>query len=580
MKGKTDKEFIRTLNLIVENDNRTNQENKAIENEHIENLDLLTAVEHIVELAKWSKLNKEFFIKAERYLRYVDDKLELTPVQSVFMALFIDNSDNATIKISDFGDFLNCGTTRMLKHMTDIDVLEKRELVRCNHERNRVSYSVPIDVIEAFKKNEKYVPRDYSGLSCQELFEEIGEIFDMRKVNELTYENMVRKINCLFDHNKELMFVQNLKKYELEEDDEMLLVLLSHLLVNNSNDSIESHDIAFLYDGRRKSTRLRLTLSTGAHPLLRKGLIEYKNDCGFVERDLFCITRETKETLFSELNMMSLVQTGRRGDMIKSEDIVKKEMYYDEETNTKIKELVELLDDMKYNKIRARLKDAGFRCGFTCLFYGMPGTGKTETVLQLARLTGRDIMQVNISQIKSKWVGDSEKNIKLVFESYKAQVKGCEKTPILLFNEADAIIGKRKEGADGAVDKMENSIQNIILQEMETLDGILIATTNLAQNMDKAFERRFLYKIKFEKPTVEARMNMWKEMIPRLNVEESHILASRYEFSGGQIENIARHYTIGNILHGESESIIGQLCAYCNDEKLEKTERKVIGFSA
>lgn len=225
------------------------------------------------------------------------------------------------------------------------------------------------------------------------------------------------------------------------------------------------------------------------------------------------------------------------------------------------------------------MKESGFRCGFACLFYGEPGTGKTETVLQLARQTGRDILQVNVSQIKSMWVGESEKNIKQLFDNYRAKVKDSKIAPILLFNEADAIINKRQEGAERAVDKMENSIQNIILQEMETLDGILIATTNLAQNMDKAFERRFLYKIKFEKPTIEARMNMWHEMIPTLNDEDSRALASNYDFSGGQIENIARHYTIGKILHGESANVVEVLSEYCDSERLETKEKRRIGFN-
>lgn len=176
------------------------------------------------------------------------------------------------------------------------------------------------------------------------------------------------------------------------------------------------------------------------------------------------------------------------------------------------------------------------------------------------------------------WVGESEKNIKLVFDNYRAKVKECKRTPILLFNEADAIIGKRQEGAAKAVEKMENSIQNIILQEMETLDGILIATTNLAQNMDKAFERRFLYKIKFERPTVEARMGMWREMIPKLDEEQARVLATKYDFSGGQIENIARHYTIGNILHGDSEDLVAELASYCDSERLEAKPHRKIGF--
>ena len=125
---------------------------------------------------------------------------------------------------------------------------------------------------------------------------------------------------------------------------------------------------------------------------------------------------------------------------------------------------------------------------------------------------------------------------------------------------------------------MENSIQNIILQEMETLDGIMIATTNLTQNLDTAFERRFLYKIKFEKPTEEARAHIWHSMIPDLSELQVHTLASKYDFSGGQIENIARHYAIDNILHGQSQDTLPMLIRHCDNERLETKRPTKIGF--
>ena len=125
---------------------------------------------------------------------------------------------------------------------------------------------------------------------------------------------------------------------------------------------------------------------------------------------------------------------------------------------------------------------------------------------------------------------------------------------------------------------VENSIQNIILQEMEDLKGILIATTNLAQNMDKAFERRFLYKIKFNKPTLKARMQIWHSMLPDLKETDIRTLAERYDFSGGQIENIARHHAIDSILHGEGNLTLDTLMAHCDNERLEQVERKRIGF--
>ena len=540
-------------------------------------MDLLTAVEQIVDKAKGSGLSNEFYRKADRYIKYLSEVMDLTKEQSVMLALFIDNSDNTSISLSDIGKFIGCRNTRIIRYMAEIDVLEKREFVRCNREDKRMRYRVPIEVIEAFKNNKKYTPKDCSGLSCQELFGEIEDVFELRNNEELTYELTIEKIKHLFDCNSQLLYVQKVKSYNLYVDDEMLLILFSHLFVNNHDDNIRFHDISFLFNKNRWNI-VKTSLNNEINILQSAKMIEYTNSDGFVDRETFCMTAEAKRALFSELNIASMNQDKKRNDVIKAEEIAPKKLFYGDKINHQIDELGKLLDDVQYKEIRKRMKDTGFRCGFTCLFYGAPGTGKTETVLQLARRTGRDILQVNISQIKSMWVGESEKNIKQVFDNYRTKVRECDITPILLFNEADAIIGIRKEGAERSVDKMENSIQNIILQEIESLDGILIATTNLAQNMDKAFERRFLYKIKFEKPTVEARMSMWREMIPVLNEDDTRILANKYDFSGGQIENIARHYTIGNILHGESDNIIDTLSAYCDSERLNAKEIHKIGF--
>ena len=540
-------------------------------------LDLLQAVEKIVELAKDSQLSKDFFRKAGKYIKYLSEALDLTKEQSVMMSLFIDNSEDSSISISDFGTFLGCRTTRIIRFMNDIDVLEKRGFIICCRDRRGRSYRVPMKVIEAFQHNELYKPDDLSGLSCAELFAELEDIFDMRKNDELTEKGVCEKIRELFTNNPNLIFVEKLKSFNFDVEDELLLILFSHLFVNNSDDNIGYHDLDFLFDKRRWN-RIKSSLNAGEHILLSAKMIEYNNDDGFVNRESFRMTMEAKRTLFEELNLSSLNTNQKKAGLLKADDIAIKKLYYDEEVRKQVSELTQLLNDDHYQEIRNRLKESGFRCGFTCLFYGMPGTGKTETVLQLAKETGRDIMQVNISEIKSMWVGESEKNIKALFDNYRNKVRESKLTPILLFNEADAIIGKRQEGAERAVDKMENSIQNIILQEMETLDGILIATTNLAQNMDKAFERRFLYKIKFTKPTIEARMSIWREMIPTLSEADTHALAVKYDFSGGQIENIARHYAIDNILHGSSSNVLETLSIHCDNERLEKKEQRKIGF--
>ncbi|MDE7101931.1 MAG: AAA family ATPase, partial [Bacteroidales bacterium] len=161
---------------------------------------------------------------------------------------------------------------------------------------------------------------------------------------------------------------------------------------------------------------------------------------------------------------------------------------------------------------------------------------------------------------------------------YRNICKNSTLVPILLFNEADAVLGVRQEGASRAVDKMENSLQNIILQEMETLEGIMIATTNLTANLDKAFERRFLYKIKYEKPTDEARAQIWQTMLPGLSSEAAQTLSSEFDLSGGEIENVVRKHTVNAILSGQDGVDLQQLKENCRLERLNNNGRRRIGF--
>jgi SpoVK/Ycf46/Vps4 family AAA+-type ATPase len=254
-------------------------------------------------------------------------------------------------------------------------------------------------------------------------------------------------------------------------------------------------------------------------------------------------------------------------DLILFEKIKPKKMFYNARESEAIKKLNSLLLDENYRKIQDRLDGKSMRKGFACLFSGGPGTGKTETAWQIARETKRNIMMVDISNTKSCWFGESEKKIKEIFDTYRTAVDNCEIAPILLLNEADAVIGKRKEfnSSSRAIDQTENTIQNIILQEIENLSGILIATTNLSQNMDNAFERRFLYKITFDKPSMESRKGIWNALMPDLLEDNAVELSRKFELSGGQIENIARKVEVDAIINGDGTSM-DTLTRHCKDE--------------
>ena len=170
------------------------------------------------------------------------------------------------------------------------------------------------------------------------------------------------------------------------------------------------------------------------------------------------------------------------------------------------------------------------------------------------------------------WLGESEKQIQRIFDNYnnickKVRMNGKNDCPILLFNEVDAVIQKRTEFIGGGAEKTENAMQNILLENLEKFDGIMIATTNLEINMDAAFERRFLYKIKFENPTLEAKTAIWQSKLNWLPDEQAKQLANEYNFSGGEIDNVVRKATMEEILNG-SKVTLNRLEELCNSEKL------------
>ena len=262
------------------------------------------------------------------------------------------------------------------------------------------------------------------------------------------------------------------------------------------------------------------------------------------------------------------------------DSIIEKKMFYNEKEKTQIAQLIKLLSNDNFDTVQKRLKESKMRIGFNCIFSGLPGTGKTETVYQIALETKRDIMEVDISNTKSMWFGESEKKIKEVFTKYKDLVEKSERTPILLLNEADAVLGTRLEfdNASQSIDQTKNAIQNIILQELENMQGIMIATSNLVRNLDKAFERRFLYKIEFDKPNLEVRKALWQSMLPALNGYDAQQLAEKFEFSGGQMENVSRKMIVNSILSGDTLSLDG-IIALCEEENFAALQTvKPIGF--
>ena len=536
---------------------------------------LLQAIEKVVELAEDSKMSDEFMLKAAPEIGLLADSFGITERQAVLFCVCMEKGPNR-VDYSDLASFLDLNKIGVLSYASDIDALVRRRLLKFRDVKDEDDFDIPTVVIRSLKHNEVYQLPERKGLDCAAMFELLDQWFEDLDDDTISPHDLCEELQTLFEDNPQIGFVKHLREYYLNSEDEMMVTYFAHRLVNRDDDDIRFGDIEDLYGSKADFINAKGKLRNGEHKLQKKKLIEHKCVDGLADVTRYKMTEAAKRELLAEMKINAAEE--KLANMLDASKLTHKQLFFPKDIQRQVEELGSFLQPENYQKIQERMKEKGFRYGFACLFYGSPGTGKTETVYQLARQTGRNIMVVDVPQLKSMWVGQSEKNVKGLFDRYREQVKRAKLTPILLFNEADAIIGKRKSGAENAVDKMENSLQNIILQEMETLDGIMIATTNLQENMDKAFERRFLYKIKFDKPTEEARACIWRSMIPDLSELDVHTLASKYDFSGGQIENIARHYAIDNILHGQSEDVLSMLIRHCDNERLDNCQRKV-GFS-
>ena len=536
---------------------------------------LLQAIERVVETAKDSKLSDRFMLKAAPEIGLLADRYGITERQAVLFCVCMEKGPRH-VDYDDLANYLDVSQIKILSYASDIDALVRRRMLRYRDANDEDTFDVPIPVIKALKHNEVYELPPRTGLNCAEVFELLDQWFEDLDNDAINAEEMAEEAKNLLNDNQQVAFAKHVKEYYLNEEDLLMLLAFCHLLVNKGDDDIRVRQLEGLFGRKCEYISAKARLQNGEHKLMTKKLIEYRCEDGIADNTRYKLTESAKRILLEELNIHTTDE--HLADVVKAGKLTSKQLFFPKDIERQVDELTSLLSPEKYDEIHQRMKQTGFRTGFACLFYGGPGTGKTETVYQLARQTGRDIMVVEVPRIKSKWVGDSEKNIKALFDRYRELVKRAKLAPILLFNEADAIIGKRKSEAESAVDKMENSIQNIILQEMENLDGIMIATTNLQQNLDSAFERRFLYKIKFEKPSVEARSNIWQSMIPELERADARKLAEKYNLSGGQIENVARKHSISTILHGKPSDLADTLSVFCSQEQIADKSLRKIGF--
>ena len=554
-------------------------------------------VEHIntiCRLARNSILSQEIIDQAAPDLQVISNFFELTQKEALlFCVLLYINFTNESVDLQDFARFVECSPITAFSMQKHLDSLVSKQVLkvyqsntkRRNRQKSKLcmfEYYVPDDLItRSIWGGEKYVPQSINKAdSIFDLFSACSEQFKSLMDETTTIPEVLYEIQTLLSHNSHLQFVKDLKKEMLDVDAQLLFLACCREFLDEVGEINLSHVIKGIYKSDlRKQMKTRQTILNGTNPLLEKGLIS--TDAGSFRSDSIAeLTQRALKLLLPD--DLDFIKPKSKQDpnqiVILCNSIVEKRLYFSPELQKQLDFLTDALHPKNYQDLVKRLSEAGMPQGICVLLHGeRPGTGKTESVYQIARQTGRAIHPVNLA-FRNKYYGESEQAIARIFKNYSISIEKSEIEPILFINEADAILNTRKKVGSSVVDQTENTIQNILLDQIEVLKGVLICTTNLTMNLDPAFERRFLFKIRYDAPVFEAKQAIWMDKIKSLSGDQAMMLAEQFDFSGGQIENIARKVLMSGVLNGRQPGL-NEILAFCREESLYKTkETRRIGY--
>ncbi|ASE86095.1 ATP-binding protein [Campylobacter jejuni] len=342
------------------------------------------------------------------------------------------------------------------------------------------------------------------------------------------------------------------KEYNLEHKEQIIFLALlkeEYALSNESSISREMNSLLSLISENDLERHKNKKLLQENAPLLN--LIEYDeylNAFGDISKSFFIIDEILQRIINFE---------PKQSKKIKIESVLKDQDIFELiEPSTDIndiimpentKELLENILKQQDKKVLERLHSWGIKSNKNIeakiIFYGPAGTGKTMSALAMAKSMKKSVLSFDCSKILSKWVGESEQNVRKIFDTYKNIVQTCKQSPILLLNEADQFLSTRVDGSSGS-DKMHNQMQNIFLEQIERFSGVIIATTNFLESLDSAFSRRFDYKIEFKKPDFRDRLKIWEKFLPKKALFEKDFdinILSNYELSGAQILMVVKN---------------------------------------
>ena len=546
---------------------------------------LLASCQKIVK----STNNKKFTIGLQSNLKIsiqqVIDFYNVEQFEAILLSYFIHQSVKRNEpSVQDLIRHFNNDTTILPEILLSIEKLIQKDYIVIA-KKSKIEGE---EIYNSYKLNQRVLQATISGNSTllslqsypkfENVLDEMAVLLEMTEDNVITPNHLAEEFLKLLSVNNHFREIEWVDSWELTFFEKLTLYALIVSDCIYQRIAVDFNDLLnVLFENRIEKYKFKKIIFNQSSNLIKRKLIEVSiNSYGVTLANL---TYKVKNTFSKEdtIIVANNIKKHSKGTYISSKNIKEETLFYNEAELQQIEILKKSLAHSNYKKLCKQLKSNNFNNGFTVLLYGMTGTGKTATVHQLAKYTGRDIYMVSTEKIMDMYVGESEKNIVSAFNEYKTLYEQLTVKPILLFNEADGILSRRTTVTRSS-DKHSNALQNVLLQQLEDFEGIFIATTNLASSLDEAFDRRFLYKIEYKTPEPKVQLQILSKAFPNVELDVLNNINSNYNLTGAQIANIKKKMLIQSFLVASNASNL--LIKTCEEEiaKYRQTTKNKIGF--
>jgi len=550
------------------------------------NFNVIQTIVQIAKRLEGSKLITDAIEDIKEPLDMLSSYLNTTKEETqLFAVTFALQARINIIDLRDIINFLNISYIDSLKLKSDIDKLIEKSLIEMEEENGRKSrkskygkssFTISSEISDQIYANQPIQVKEQKPLDIYVFIKTVSDFVQRRKYENINTQELFFMVDDLEEKNKHLSQISKIKSKLTTEDRTLLYEMLNDRIAYGAPTSALELTITDIYENARERRLKVRQLVEKTNPMFELEFIDLTT--GNMANDSNLMLTNTALEFFLQEDAELFIYTQKLKSIIANESITLKELFFDPSLDREIEFLTQCLMNDNFTTLQERMTNMGLSKGVAAIFYGSPGTGKTETAFQIAKQTGRDIFKVDISQTKSMWFGESEKIINKVFLDYEKVCKQCSLKPILLFNEADAILGKRQDNSHSNVSQTENAIQTILLEKIEGMEGIFFATTNIPDYLDIAFERRFIFKIKFEVPSIEVKSKIWTSKLSWINHDHALQLAKDYSFSGGEIDNIIRKVSMKQVLTGIRPGL-PEIIQFCQSEKLISSNKgNKVGF--